>query len=204
MEPQDKYKVIVLMAGKSSRFGQPKAFLPFNKDRNFIQNLLFQYREAGIEEIILVTNVSVLKELEKQLQENLFDGSLKIVINPEPESDRFFSLKLALKNMDICCSAFIQNIDNPFISSELISKMRNKIKPGKYVVPSFLGKKGHPVLLSKEILQYLSTIMSDSENLKEILAEFAFEEVFVDDESVLANINTKEDYFNYFNYAIPV
>ncbi len=204
MDIINKYSAIILMAGKSSRFGQPKAWLPFNHDYNFIQNLIYQYTRAGIENIVLVTHAQLIKKLKQQIHENLFADSIKIVCNIRPVSDRFYSLKLGLNNMDTAGSAFIQNIDNPFTTSDLINQMKAKIEPGKFVVPVYLNKKGHPILLSKEIIQYIREIKSDSEDLRNVLENFSFEAVSVDDEKILANINTEEDYLKYFNHAIPV
>lgn len=203
MDVKSKYNAIILMAGKSSRFGQPKAFLPFNPELNFIQNLIHQYTRAGIENIVLVTHAQLIKKLKKQIQENLYANSIKIVCNIRPVSDRFYSLKLGLNNIDSTYPAFIQNIDNPFTTSALLNQMKEKLETGKYVVPVYLGKRGHPILLSKEILQHIRNIKSDSEDLRVILEQFLFEEVLTGDENLLANINTEEDYLNYFKHEIP-
>ncbi|MDP1725259.1 MAG: NTP transferase domain-containing protein [Bacteroidota bacterium] len=204
MDVKNKYSAIILMAGKSARLGQPKAWLSFDPEFNFIQNLVYQYTQAGIENIVLVTHSQLIKQLKKQIHENLNANSIKIVCNIRPVSDRFYSIKLGLNNIDNSFPVFIQNIDNPFTTSGLLNQMKAKIEPGKYVVPVYLGKKGHPVLLSKEILQHIKEIKSDSEDLRVILEKFSFEEVPVDDEKLLANINTEEDYIKYFNHAIPV
>lgn len=204
MDTKSKYNAIILMAGKSSRFGQPKAFLPFNREFNFIQNLIYQYTRAGIENMVLVTHAQLIKGLKKHIQENMYGGNIKIVCNIRPESDRFYSLKLGLNHIDLNCPAFIQNIDNPFTTSALLNQMKDKIETGKYVVPVYSGKKGHPILLSKEILQHIRDIKSDNEDLRVVLEQFPFEKVLVDNENLLANINTEEDYLKYFNHAIPV
>ena len=204
MNIQHKYHVIILMAGKSSRFGQPKAFLPFDENHNFIQNLLHQYIEAGINQIVLVTNTLLVNELEMNLPGNLPKEKIKIIVNPDIESNRFYSLKLALQNMELSYPVFIQNIDNPFTSSDLINEMKGKIQENQYVAPGYQGKRGHPILLSKEILKFIIEFDSVNENLRDLLEDFICEEVPTDDTRLMANINTREEYVKYFNHELPV
>ena len=62
---------------------------------------------------------------------------------------------------------------------------------------AFNGKSGHPVMISKNISLRINEIKVTNYNLRNILKEFPKTEVEVNDEGILANINTKEDFEKY-------
>ncbi len=198
-----KFSAIILSAGKSERFGTPKALLHFDKNNSFLQKLLFEYSETGIKDIIIVINASLEMSLENQIQTLPPELKITALINPHPEKGRFSSIELAVNAVKKSHLAFIQNIDNPFTTAELLRQMITKTDDCNYVVPVYNGEKGHPVLLSAKILNCIRKMKSSDGNLRELLDKFPSAELCVRNPNILANINTKDDYLKYFSHAAP-
>ena len=197
----EKVSAIILSAGQSERMGQSKALLPFDKSRTFIQNLIYSYFNSGIRDIIIVLNSQNYETIFGHIQDLASEFQLKIICNPSPEKGKLLSLKLATASILHGNHSFIQNIDNPFSNSSLLIQMIQKLAAKHFVVPSFGREKGHPVLLSKEIVKYLNLLDSEDKNFRFILNEFPLIELHSEDPKILANINTQDDYLNYFNHV---
>jgi len=202
LQSDKSISAIILSAGKSERFGEPKAFLKFDQTNSFIQHLIFEYYQAGIRNFIIVTNKDLQEEMYQQIQILPIDLNIKIVINPHPERGRFSSIKIALNALNKGNNVFIQNIDNPFTIASLVREMMDNIEDGIYVAPSFNNEKGHPVLLSDKIIQYIKNMNELEGNLRGVLSKFPAVEIKTDDPNIHANINTPETYMKYFNHAV--
>lgn len=86
---------------------------------------------------------------------------------------------------------FILPGDCPFVGQETYKKLllgKKKIR-----VPSFYGKGGHPLFMKKELLTELMMEKMDS-NLKNFRNKFDVEYILVDDEKILTDIDTLEDF----------
>jgi molybdenum cofactor cytidylyltransferase len=189
---------IILSAGKSERFGKPKAFLQFLEKQTFLEKLIQVYLDAGIKKIIVVTNEDIIREMERIVVKFRNNSDILLIMNKHPEAGRFSSIQLGLEGTGEHVAAFIQNIDNPFTTPSLLENMKSKLEQRMYVVPVFQGVKGHPVLLSSGIINHIREIAGENANLRDILNEFDGMEVNADDERIHANINTEADYHKYF------
>ena len=196
----DAFSAIILSAGKSARFGKDKAFLPFDEGHSFLNHLLNEYSEAGANMITVVIHHAMKEETERQINKLKHSENIRIVVNPHPEAGRFFSIKTALGKSENHVPCFIQNIDNPFTTSLLLRKMIEVFQPETYVVPVYRNQHGHPVLVAPEIINRLAS-QPDDANLRELLSAFRNMEIECDDEKILANINSRQDFINYFKYA---
>ncbi|MCL5990678.1 MAG: NTP transferase domain-containing protein [Bacteroidetes bacterium] len=184
--------VVILSAGESSRMNSPKAFLKYDLNRRFIDKIIDEYKVFGINNIVVVINKSIITQLKLK-------DDISICINEHLEYERFYSIKLGLEKIGKCVHCFIQNIDNPFVNQFVLNKLFiHKIKSG-CTIPIFQKHGGHPVLLGEEIINKILSTKEMNLNFKDILNEFPGKRVDVDDESILRNINTLEDYNKYFN-----
>ncbi len=199
MKIQDDISAVILSAGYSTRMKAPKAFLQFNQTKTFLEHILETYIQCGISNIVLVINSSILEKVEQLILKNKFGRNIKLVINHFVEHGRYYSLKLGLFNT-IHDYTFLQNIDNPFISTGLLDSMINLSCPSGFVVPAYHDKEGHPVLLSRYIVNTLLNHHGNDFNLKKELNQGLYNKVKLDwpDEQILLNINTVDDYHKYF------
>ncbi len=125
-----------------------------------------------------------------------------VIKNHFPEKGRTYSLSLGFSKIKNNSSCFIQNIDNPEINSELLNKMLNKIEDNCFVVPVIDKKRGHPVLLGKNIVNDLKNKKSTNWILKNELKLYKRIEVDAGNTNVLLNLNTPEDWNNYIGVTV--
>ncbi|TRZ75516.1 MAG: hypothetical protein D4R97_02315 [Bacteroidetes bacterium] len=188
--------VIVLAAGLSQRMKSPKALLPFDKQMTFIERITGLYTEWGCKEIIVVVNKEN-SELIRQV--NHMPEAVSVVVNDHPEYERFYSVKLglrALKSSEFC---FLQNVDNPFIDKGILETLFGNRSSEAIVSPVFQNKGGHPVLLNHKSMRLITAYPTDNANLKEILGTIECKKVEMQDDKVLININSPEEYERLFD-----
>ena len=190
--------VIILAAGLSSRMGVLKPFLKWDKQTTFLEKIILEYKLNSINEIVVVLNNEGYKQIKNEIPGIV--NSINIIINETPEKGRMSSLKLGLKNLSMPTSCFIQNVDNPFVTKELLNTMNIITEPDTYIVPVYQGKGGHPILLGKEIINNISLIDDSISDLRILLKNFKRIEVETNDKNILVNINTLSDYQKYFEY----
>lgn len=183
---------VILAAGQSSRMGRHKALLKFSEEQNFIDRIIEVYKSYGIKEIVIVASESLKNELNIELDQ-------KIIVNNHPEYERFYSVKLACEALDDNIEqCFLQNCDNPFVNQDLLNDLINEKAESDCVIPVHKDRGGHPILINGKIIDYIKSIDGKNSNLKDVLGYFKLHKVATDDETVLININSKEEYEHYF------
>ena len=189
--------VIILAAGHSERMKTPKPFLLFDEKRSFLDKITKTYISAGIQDIILVISPVIEERVRQVLKRNYPAKHIRIVVNPFQERGRFYSFQLGLDKAG-SSNCFLQNIDNPFVTGKLLIAMGKLIRQGYCVVPVFGDKKGHPVLVSAEVVNHCRKLEGYEYNIREQLAKFPEIKLEWRDENILANINSADQYKKYF------
>ncbi len=193
--------VVILAAGNSVRMRFPKPLLMYDHNRTFIGKLVEDYNKFGCGEIVIVINKFISRNTEILSLANKYPG-LKVVINEYPEYERFYSIKLGLNQLERSTYCYIQNCDNPFIDMRFLGQMYyNKLNDG-YVVPTTHGKGGHPILISKRIIDYIKKFPANDANLRDIMVKFNRMDLDLERGETLININTPEEYFKYFKNLV--
>jgi len=150
--------------------------------------------EAGIDKMVWVINPSVSQKLSLM---SLYQNHQVIVVeNNEPDKGRLHSIRLGLKKL-VNQPTFIQNVDNPFVTVELIQKLIPILQPNTYVSPYYNGIGGHPILISNEIANQLKDCDSDIP-LNLFLANYEQIKMEQNNSGILVNINTLDDYRSAF------
>jgi CTP:molybdopterin cytidylyltransferase MocA len=189
--------VIILSSGLSQRMGKPKALLNWDDSTTFLEKIIDEYYRASLGKIICMIN----RIIEPACRSMKMPGNVKFIVNEHPEWGRFYSIKSGTaeaKDSDFC---YIQNVDNPFISIKTIEALFEKRDPGAWCSPVYSGKNGHPVLLPGIILKEISRIENLDTILSDILKKYRVNRVEVDDEAILRNINTPDDYLNFIKFG---
>ncbi|MBT3207804.1 MAG: NTP transferase domain-containing protein [Bacteroidetes bacterium] len=190
MNTKNNISAIILAAGNSERMNFHKAFLRFDNKTTFLEKIIDEYLNFGVNEIVVVLNNNSCKRL--NFNEFNKQKKCKLIINPAPELGRFYSLKLALNeiNTEFC---FVQNVDNPFVNENILEKLFINRNADACTVPVFETKGGHPIIINNHIK---SEILKSPNHLilNEFLKNYQNRKIEVDDKSVLININTKQDY----------
>jgi len=190
---------IILAAGLSNRMGKKKPLLQFNDELTFLEKIVSVYKSWGIEKPVVVVNRDVLFKVNQLKSQWLED--CKFVLNQYPDYGRFYSIKVGLEKVKYNSPVFIQNVDNPFVNQCILQLLFDQLAKDDFAVPVYKGKGGHPVLLSEKVITDIIAEKEHGLNLRDFLKDYSRQEVEVDDETVLVNINTMEEYGNYFrNY----
>lgn len=193
---QKYFSAIILAAGKSSRMGIPKLSLKYDEENSFIEHIVNDYQNFACKEIVIVVNDIGNDYLNKS--KIRFLDNVKVVINKHPDWHRFYSLKIGAKSLSKIKSTFIHNVDNPFVKYEVLNKLLDYQEKADYLSPEYAGNGGHPILISKKIISDISNTKEDQIHLKKFLNQYLRLRIKVDDEKVLTNINTLEDYSRHF------
>uniref|UniRef100_A0A7C4UBF3 Nucleotidyltransferase family protein n=1 Tax=candidate division WOR-3 bacterium TaxID=2052148 RepID=A0A7C4UBF3_UNCW3 len=177
---------IILAAGMSKRMKEWKITLEF-KGKRMIDIVIEKFKEV-CERIIVVGGYRF-----DELKNILKDRDVIIVYNENYKGSMFTSVKKGAEFVE-GERFFITPSDTPFFKRETILKML--CSDSDIIVPYYDGKGGHPVLfkgyLKDEILKE-----DEESNLKMILNKKGFERMDVDDEGILIDIDTMEDYERY-------
>jgi molybdenum cofactor cytidylyltransferase len=186
---------IILAAGQSKRMGRPKMLLPWG-ELTVIERVLVTFLHAGIEDIVVVTGGA------RQQVENAIDNyPVRKIHNSEYErGEMLSSLQCGLREMpDQVHATLIGLGDQPQVQEEsvrLICESYQESKAG-LVVPSFQRKRGHPWLVSRFLWNKV-LVLKPPETLRDFLNQYAdhIHYVNVESPSVLADLDTPEDYQN--------
>jgi molybdenum cofactor cytidylyltransferase len=193
-----KTSVAILAAGFSSRMGRDKALLKFDKDQNFIQKIISTYYKAGICDVHVVVNPENSEAIKSCLK-NHEAFPVKFSLNKEPERGRFSSICEGVAWIPTDNHCFVQDCDNPFITETVISKLIDEFDADYAMVPAYKRKKGHPVLLSTDMCLALMFNMREFDDFKSFLDHIPVKTVEVEDDSILRNINTMDDYLSLYS-----
>lgn len=188
---------IILSAGLSSRIGFPKAFLKWDEKTVIMEKLIAEFQSFGINEIIVVINDRFLEYYAKN--EYRFLENCIVVTNNQPNLGRFYSIVIGCKALTSVSHTFIQNVDNPFTSAELLKELNAIIEHNDIATPNYQGKVGHPVLLSKKVIEDLRNYSGENYNVnfRNFIAQYNISGIDTADEKILVNINTLKEYKKY-------
>jgi len=179
---------LILAAGESRRMGTPKALLQ-HEGRTFLERIL----EASRHPRIGVTLV-VLGAHADRVQSKLPLESVTGVENSEWKSGQLSSIQAALRALtgQTLDGVIVFLVDHPFISSALVGVLIERFYESRMpiVVPTFQGKRGHPVLFSKNLFDELLAAPLDV-GARSVVWQHSSEvlEVPTDEEGVVLNLN---------------
>ncbi|HPT03438.1 MAG TPA: nucleotidyltransferase family protein [Bacteroidales bacterium] len=189
------FSAVILASGLSERMGQPKALLKWDDSMTFIRKIVGEYVKAGCENVVCTVNRFIQPRC---LSPDTFPN-VKFVMNEHPEWGRLYAVKSGLAVLKDTSFCFIQNVDNPHITADIIRKMLENADPEAWCSPVYQGKSGHPVLLPGRITDQILQLTDPDTTLRDVLDLFPKKVVEMEDDAILKNINTPEDYRNFRN-----
>jgi molybdenum cofactor cytidylyltransferase len=180
---------IVLSAGKSERMGRPKALLPL-QGKTFLENILSAISRSPVEETRVVVGHH-RNEIEPHVK-----PPARLVFNPNYEQGMITSLQAGIRSLPPHTSgALLFLVDHPLVDSETIELLVTKIGPDRIVLPTFQGRRGHPVLFGSAILQeILGLSSSQGANIVVHKDPDRIVEVSVNSPGILVDVDTPEDF----------
>lgn len=185
---------VVLSAGESSRMGRPKALLPI-QGQKFIERIIRVIGQSRVGRTIVV-----LGHHADQLRGKIEHLPVEVVINPDYRSGQLSSLQVAIRHIrddDRCDGMLVHLVDHPFIDVALVDALIESFFETKkmIVVPSYKGKRGHPVIFSRELFGELLNAPLD-QGAKAVVNAHRQETLEIEwhDEGITLDIDTPELY----------
>lgn len=182
---------IVLAAGASSRMGRPKALLPIG-GRPAIEVICATLREAGAGDIVVVVG-----KYAGEIRGAADLRGVRVVENLLWETGRTSSVQAGLAALAPAASAtLLALVDMPFVRAEtvrtiLAAPRATKRRPG-VVVPVHGGRRGHPILVFRDLFPRIAALGPD-DPLYVVVRAAQCLEVSVDDAGVLVDLDTPQD-----------
>ncbi len=181
---------IILAAGGSSRMGRPKLLLPW-RGKPLIWYVVNTALEAGLFPVLVVTGANG-----GEIQSALLDLNVMFIDNPDWQQGQSTSVRtgvLALPH-ETPAALFLLG-DQPQIPKELVvALVKAHIHSGAAVVaPLIAGRRANPVLFDRVVFPDLLNLIGDA-GARQILSQYPPQVVPWDDEKLLLDIDTAEDY----------
>ncbi len=187
MKPQ----AVILAAGYSSRAGTFKMQLDFGGKPILLRSVeLFQK---------FCSTVFVVAGFQEERIQSLVEGYdfVTVVQNPDFAQGMFSSVRAGVARVTADRFFFTPG-DCPLISHEVCAKLLESKKEA--AIPTYGGKRGHPVLLNGACVKEILAEPADS-NLKKYLSGKDCVFVEVGQEGILMDVDTMEDYRSARQYA---
>jgi len=176
---------VMLAAGESTRMGAFKLMLPA-RGSTVVESSVASALAAGCRVLLVVGHRGW------QLRE-LFAGrgGVTIVENQNYRSGMFSSIRAGVSQVQTR-RFFIALGDMPLIEPE-IYRLLTTFDHADAVRPTFDGRKGHPVLMVRDLIDTIRKY-DDSRSMSDVLLGRVVREVPVSDPSVLYDVDTPTDY----------
>ena len=195
---------VMLAAGQSERMGQWKMSMPWTK-HTIIEHSIINARDAGLE--VTVVSGCRADELNNLLSAgkssaaaaNVKAKDFSIVHAEAWECGMFASAREGFKAVSSAGApewCFLALGDMPLVPPAIYQRLAEFAVHGsayKSVIPQFCGKKGHPVLLNAEALQYALSL-TDADSMRDVISAFPSLILPVEEQGVLNDIDTPDDY----------
>lgn len=188
----EKYGVIILGAGNSSRLGQPKQLLMY-RGKTLICQMAEEAIEAVGSPVVLVTGANAPQILEK-----LCGFAIEIVENDHWIEGMGSSISTGMKTLvkhEGLAGVIIMVCDQPFVNAALLRQlMDQQLIAGKGIIAcTYDNTAGTPVLFANTYFDAL-TALEGQEGAKKILQQSTDDLALVPFPLGALDIDTAEDY----------
>ncbi|MBS3905969.1 MAG: molybdenum cofactor cytidylyltransferase [Syntrophaceae bacterium] len=187
---------ILLGAGESKRMGRDKLSLPWGK-KTILERCLKTLLRSRVKEVVIVLN-----DRKKEINHRLGKKKIKVVVNPDYKRGMSTSIRYGMKAIDPKSDGILIALgDQPFIKTRTINALIGAFgrAEGKIVVPSFRGRRGHPVIFHRKYEEELLRLRGDAGGKTIVMKHSEDVRIIpVKSEGVIRDIDTWEDYLSLF------
>ena len=205
--------VIILAAGMASRMGAAKALLslpllPGGGHCSALRGLVKQYREAGVQRVVIVSGFHA-----EVVEGEAMALGLKTVRNPAAQQGMFSSVRAgvaALTQSGFDGYFFVQPVDIPLVRPLTLRALCVAVKQEEagrmaelavsntaaelpVIIPAFEGQEGHPPLVPMHLAPRIMA-HTGQDGLRGALEGAPLRHVAVPDAMILEDMDTPDDY----------
>ena len=153
-----RISAVLLGAGQSRRMGVDKLSLPWGK-KTLLERCFETLLRSEVQELIVVLS------LRNKGARDLFQGpKVKIVVNPLSRMGMSTSIRRGLQEIHPRCQGILIALgDQPFLKTRTINALIRAFDQGKgrIIIPSFRGRRGHPVIFHRRFKKELLNLKGD-------------------------------------------
>ncbi|HUL29588.1 MAG TPA: nucleotidyltransferase family protein [Thermodesulfobacteriota bacterium] len=154
-----RISAILLGAGQSKRMGVDKLSLPWSR-KTILEHCFGTLLESEVEELIVVLSAR------NQGAKTLFQGrKAKIVINPLSKMGMSTSIRRGLQEVHRHSQGILIALgDQPFLKTRTVDALIRAFDrlEGGIIIPSFQGRRGHPVIFHRRFRGDLLKLKGDA------------------------------------------
>jgi molybdenum cofactor cytidylyltransferase len=189
---------VVLAAGLSSRMGVQKLLLPW-MGKTVIETVVDTLIQSRITEIVVVTGRDA-----EQIASSLKSKPVQIIYNPDfADGNMITSLRIGLKALRNRVNAILMVLaDQPQMLETTVKLLVDEWNqnPDSLCIPSYQMHRGHPWVIPARLWDDLNGLDSD-QTMRDFIRmnEQAIHYVVVDTSTILADLDTPEDYIQQKN-----
>jgi|SRR5215472_7710164 len=210
--------VVILAAGESRRMGRPKALIPFpehvfstshnarheaaaakaasdaepKNPKTFLCYLIDVTRHPRAELLRVVVGAHA-----EEIRASAKLDAGELVVNEDWQHGQLSSLQSAIRSLPEGATEgmLVCLVDHPLISAELVARLMEAFarEKNKIVIPTFNGKRGHPVIFPEAL--YSELLQAPEEiGARAVVRTHASDvlEIPVEEEGVVLNLNDPE------------
>lgn len=190
---------LILAAGESRRMQSPKSLLSIGK-KTFIEHIIDILREGNADPIIVILGHNA-----DLIQKSANLNGTTVLINPDYPLGQLTSIQCGVRhlfNLPVE-GVLICLVDSPLITAHLIHQLIQEGKKSEkgIILPTYKGRRGHPGLFMKKQFQNILDAPLD-QGARWVIQQHSDEliEIPTEEEGVILNINTMEDYRIYIGH----
>ena len=181
---------IILAAGESTRFGQPKQLLPW-KGKPLVWYSAHTAIQAGLKPVIVVTGA-----FHQEIAQALSGLEVEILPNPSWNEGQGTSVSAGVAALPGSVGAAVFFLaDQPHIPVELINQLvsLHAASHAPVIVPWVENRQANPVLFDRELFPELSKLTGDRGG-RVVIAQVDPVKLPWQDPSILFDVDTPDDY----------
>lgn len=183
---------IVLAAGESRRMRQFKQLLQLS-GKSFVEHCVDNLLASRVDEVIVVTGHRDL-----DVRRAVGGRSVRFAHNADYRLGMTSSVKRGVESLSANTRGFVLSlVDQPLVSSDVINLVIEEFIKSRtlVVVPTYDGRKGHPILLDIKLKQEILDLGQDDE-LRQVVRAHSDDiaRVQVRESAILEDFDLPEDY----------
>jgi molybdenum cofactor cytidylyltransferase len=183
-------KAILLAAGFSSRMRELKQVMDI-AGKPMVRQVAESLLAAGLELVVVIGYQA------ERVQKALDGLPCEYILNKHPENGMFSSVKLGCSTVKPASACLVTTCDCPGILPTTIQQVKDTLthNPMNVVIPTFRGRRGHPVGVPAFLVEQIQSLPPETPGLNS-LWQHTPEIVFhleVDDPAMLRDLDRPED-----------
>lgn len=191
-----KFASLILAAGKSERMGTLKLLLPW-RGRTILAEVVSQVLESGVDQALVVFGHAAAEQ--QMALSDITDDRLQVVLNPQYELGMLSSVQAGLRRLSPMVEAVLLSLgDQPRLPATVYRRvMERYIDSGLGIlIPSYRGKRGHPIVIHARFVPYLLNLDPVTESLHSLTSAYREQimDLPLDEPAVLQDVDRPEDY----------